>query len=96
MTMRGAGFHGFDHGEYIDVMDKYGIDIGVLPIPAAESRNQAGRALWSYAGSSMTRSPKPTRNIPSDLGVRAAADGSTWTIAYASWSAVTKTFICTA
>jgi len=28
--VRGAGFHGFDHGEYLDVMDKYGIDIGVL------------------------------------------------------------------
>jgi predicted TIM-barrel fold metal-dependent hydrolase len=27
---RGAGFHAFDHREYLGVMDKYGIDIGVL------------------------------------------------------------------
>ncbi len=27
---RGAGFHAFDHQEYIDTMDKHGIDIGVL------------------------------------------------------------------
>jgi predicted TIM-barrel fold metal-dependent hydrolase len=28
--VRGVGFHPFDHREYLDVMDKYGIDIGVL------------------------------------------------------------------
>jgi predicted TIM-barrel fold metal-dependent hydrolase len=28
--VRGAGFHAFDHREYLGVMDKYGIDIGVL------------------------------------------------------------------
>jgi predicted TIM-barrel fold metal-dependent hydrolase len=28
--VRGVGFHAFDHREYLDVMDKYGIDIGVL------------------------------------------------------------------
>src|ERR1043166_3048095 len=27
---RGAGFHAFDHREYLEVMDRYGIDIGVL------------------------------------------------------------------
>jgi predicted TIM-barrel fold metal-dependent hydrolase len=27
---RGTGFHAFDHREYLNVMDKYGIDIGVL------------------------------------------------------------------
>lgn len=27
---RGAGFHAFDHREYLDVMDRYGVDIGVL------------------------------------------------------------------
>lgn len=28
--VRGVGFHAFDHHEYLNVMDKYGIDIGVL------------------------------------------------------------------
>jgi len=28
--VRGVGFHAFDHREYIDVMDKYGVDVGVL------------------------------------------------------------------
>ena len=28
--VRGVGFRAFDHREYLDVMDKYGIDIGVL------------------------------------------------------------------
>lgn len=28
--VRGAGFHPFDHQKYLDVMDQYGIDIGVL------------------------------------------------------------------
>src|SRR2546426_12057906 len=28
--VRGVGFHAFDHREYLDVMDQYGIDIGVL------------------------------------------------------------------
>lgn len=28
--VRGVGFHAFDHREYLDVMDKYGIDLGVL------------------------------------------------------------------
>ena len=28
--VRGVGFHAFDHQEYINVMDKYGIDMGVL------------------------------------------------------------------
>jgi len=27
---RGVGFHAFDHQEYLDTMDKHGIDIGVL------------------------------------------------------------------
>jgi predicted TIM-barrel fold metal-dependent hydrolase len=29
-ALSGMGFHPFDHQEYLDVMDKYGIDIGVL------------------------------------------------------------------
>jgi predicted TIM-barrel fold metal-dependent hydrolase len=33
---RGTGLHAFDHHEYLNVMDKYGIDIGVLS-------NTAGR-----------------------------------------------------
>jgi predicted TIM-barrel fold metal-dependent hydrolase len=28
--VRGVGFHAFDHREYLDVMDRYGVDIGVL------------------------------------------------------------------
>jgi predicted TIM-barrel fold metal-dependent hydrolase len=28
--VRGVGFHAFDHREYLDTMDRYGIDIGVL------------------------------------------------------------------
>lgn len=28
--VRGVGFHAFDHREYLEVMDKYGIEIGVL------------------------------------------------------------------
>jgi predicted TIM-barrel fold metal-dependent hydrolase len=32
--VRGVGFHAFDHREYLDVMDKYGIDIGVLTVGA--------------------------------------------------------------
>lgn len=28
--VRGIGFHAFDHGEYLNVMDQYGIDIGLL------------------------------------------------------------------
>jgi predicted TIM-barrel fold metal-dependent hydrolase len=28
--VRGVGFHAFDHQEYLDVMDKHGIDTGVL------------------------------------------------------------------
>ena len=28
--VRGAGFHSFNHQDYLDVMDRYGIDIGVL------------------------------------------------------------------
>src|SRR5262249_16875274 len=27
---RGVGFHAFDHREYLDVMDRYGVDVGVL------------------------------------------------------------------
>ena len=28
--VRGVGFHAFDHQEYLDVMDRYGVDVGVL------------------------------------------------------------------
>ena len=28
--VRGVGFHAFDHSEYLETMDRYGIDIGVL------------------------------------------------------------------
>jgi aminocarboxymuconate-semialdehyde decarboxylase len=28
--VRGVGFHAFDHQEYLEVMDRYGVDVGVL------------------------------------------------------------------
>jgi predicted TIM-barrel fold metal-dependent hydrolase len=28
--VRGVGFHAFDHPEYLEVMDRHGIDVGVL------------------------------------------------------------------
>ena len=62
--VRGVGFHAFDHREYLNVMDRYGIDIGVLS-------NTGGRIekvgtepkLWISAKSSMTPSPMLMRNI---------------------------------
>ena len=41
--VRGAGFHPFDQREYLDVMDKYGIDIGVLSNTGGRIE-KAGRA----------------------------------------------------
>ena len=38
--VRGVGFHAFDHREYIDVMDQYGIDTGVLS-------NTGGALMWT-------------------------------------------------
>ncbi|MFQ5682929.1 MAG: amidohydrolase family protein [Candidatus Binatia bacterium] len=32
--VRGVGFHAFNHQEYLDVMDKYGVDVGILSCTA--------------------------------------------------------------
>ena len=44
---RGAGFHAFDHQEYLDTMDRHGIDIGVLSNTGGriERGGDRGRAL---------------------------------------------------
>ena len=42
--VRGVGFHAFDHREYLDVMDKYGIDIGVLSNTGGRIEKAGGRA----------------------------------------------------
>ena len=41
--VRGVGFHAFDHQEYLQVMDKHGIDIGVLSNTGGRIE-KAGRA----------------------------------------------------
>ncbi|HET7004842.1 MAG TPA: hypothetical protein VFK65_05070 [Candidatus Binatia bacterium] len=43
---RGTGIRAFDHNEYLDVMDKYGIDVGVLSNTAGgiEKLGSRGRA----------------------------------------------------
>ena len=45
--VRGVGFHAFDHAEYLNTMDKYGIDIGVLSNTGGriEKAGNRGRAL---------------------------------------------------
>jgi len=46
--VRGVGFRAFDRQEYLDVMDKYGIDMGVLSCTAGkviEERGDRSRAL---------------------------------------------------
>jgi predicted TIM-barrel fold metal-dependent hydrolase len=41
--VRGVGFHAFDHNEYINTMDKYGIDIGVLSNTGGRIEKAANR-----------------------------------------------------
>ncbi len=41
---RGTGLHALEHNEYINVMDKYGIDIGVLSNTAGRIEKLASRA----------------------------------------------------
>jgi aminocarboxymuconate-semialdehyde decarboxylase len=41
--VRGVGFHAFDHQEYLNVMDKYGIDIGVLSNTGGRIEKVGGR-----------------------------------------------------
>jgi predicted TIM-barrel fold metal-dependent hydrolase len=41
---RGAGFHAFDHREYLDVMDRYGVDIGVLSNTGGRIEQSGDRA----------------------------------------------------
>ena len=42
--VRGVGFHAFGHQEYLDVMDKHGIDIGVLSNTGGRIEKQGDRA----------------------------------------------------
>src|SRR5262250_836218 len=42
--VRGVGFHAFDHQEYMDAMDKYGIDIGVLSNTGGRIEEDSNRA----------------------------------------------------
>lgn len=42
--VRGAGFHPFNHQQYLDVMDKYGIDIGVLSCTSGGIERGSDRA----------------------------------------------------
>jgi predicted TIM-barrel fold metal-dependent hydrolase len=42
--VRGVGFHAFDHGEYLNVMDRYGIEIGVLSNTGGRIEQSGDRA----------------------------------------------------
>jgi predicted TIM-barrel fold metal-dependent hydrolase len=42
--VRGVGFHAFDRREYLDVMDQYGIDIGVLSNTGGRIEKEGNRA----------------------------------------------------
>src|SRR6184192_2986080 len=42
--VRGVGFHAFDHRQYIDVMDKYGVDVGVLSNTGGRIEKDGNRA----------------------------------------------------
>ena len=62
--LRGTGLHAFDHNEYLDVMDKYGIDIGVLSNTAGRVEKLAAvRGPRSFARWLTTNSPTPKLNI---------------------------------
>ena len=41
--VRGVGFHAFHHQEYLDTMDKYGIDVGVLSNTGGRIEKCGGR-----------------------------------------------------
>jgi aminocarboxymuconate-semialdehyde decarboxylase len=41
--VRGVGFHAFNHEEYLGVMDKYGIDIGILSCTAGKIEQGSNR-----------------------------------------------------
>lgn len=42
--VRGVGFHAFDHGEYLEVMDRYGVEIGVLSNTGGRIEQSGNRA----------------------------------------------------
>jgi 2,3-dihydroxybenzoate decarboxylase len=42
--VRGVGFHPFDHREYLDVMDRHGIDVGVLSNTGGRIEKQGNRS----------------------------------------------------
>lgn len=41
--VRGAGFHAFNHQEYLDVMDKYGVHIGILSCTGGKIEHGSNR-----------------------------------------------------
>src|ERR687891_981887 len=41
--VRGVGFHAFDSREYLDVMDRHGIDVGVLSNTGGRIEKQGDR-----------------------------------------------------
>jgi predicted TIM-barrel fold metal-dependent hydrolase len=43
--VRGVGFRAFDHREYLDVMDRYGVDIGVLSNTGGRIEQRGDRAM---------------------------------------------------
>jgi len=73
-TLRGAGFHGSITAS-LSMSWKIRHDIGVLSNRRQNREIRPGARLELLPDPQLTRSPKPTRNIPSILGVRAAADG---------------------
>lgn len=61
--VRGVGFRAFDHQEYLDVMDKHGIDVGVLSNTGGRiEKEEIGPRPWSCARSSTTRLPRRMPN----------------------------------
>ena len=95
--VRGVGFRAFDHQEYLNVMDQYGIDIGVLSNTGGRIE-QGGdrRRRGSSALSSTMLLPKL---MPSTQAVSKPLPGcrwSTWTIASASSNDVSKISTCMA
>ena len=63
---RGTGLHAFDHREYLNVMDKSGIDIGVLVQHRRQDRKarQPASAPRSYVRSPTTISPNAHAKHP--------------------------------
>ena len=89
--VRGVGFHAFDHREYLDTMDKYGIDIGVLSNTGGRVEKGGDRAraleLCRILNDAFAERMPSTRNA---LWHLPACRWLIWTIACASSSAATR------